>query len=607
MPQGLPAIGAEVLQAPPPAAAASGLPPIGAEVPASMPHFQTSNEFGPDGKPLIRSVTDYAKEATAGLNPVSINHAIQSAFWHPIDTARGVVAAQDVPRQKAMQAFERGDYLEGVRHAFDWLIPFMGPRIDQGTDWIQQGEYAKGAGALTDVGLQAAVPKVAGAVTARVPAIVAGTKNAVQRAAVSFGRAEGIPLDAGTATGSSFIKNVQKKVGSTWGGASTAETAQANQAAALARTGEKLAGEANATPAGPGAPVTPVSAGESVADALKTKIRDFDTTATTSYDGLRAMETADPSRFRVNLAATKTRLRPIYDRLMRESQIAPPQGGGARALMALDRLMNGPDVAPLSEVDAALSDLKALARGADMPELRTSGQGIAAEVVHQLDTQVRGTASRAGPGALQALEAGRAATKAKYGVSEVLDLVTKGSTEPRGIFNRLTAAKDTGLTKLRELHRVAPEQIPEVARALMEELLDKPTSEGGFRFADKAQADWRRIGDATKRILFPKAGQIEALDNFFQLAKKIGENPNPSGTAQTLNATNVIAGIPAYALAKMLYTPGGVKLLTTALRVSVNAAPATRAMAMAQVVRAAQEAGVPWVLPKAADQETGQK
>ena len=53
-------------------------------------------------------VRGFLSEATQGLNPVKINEALQAAFWHPLDTAKGLLAAQDVPRQEAMTRLPAG-------------------------------------------------------------------------------------------------------------------------------------------------------------------------------------------------------------------------------------------------------------------------------------------------------------------------------------------------------------------------------------------------------------------------------------------------------------------------------------------------------------------
>lgn len=260
----------------------------------------------------------------------------------------------------------------------------------------------------------------------------------------------------------------------------------------------------------------------------------------------------------VDMRDAKAAVRPVYDRLAREAQLAPLMGGKATALRALDRLMNGPDYAPLSTADAALSDLKSLAR-ADDPLLRTAGQGVAAKAVRELGDAIQMRAAGAGDEAVNALQAGRAATKAKYAAADVLDSL---SDNPVRLYRQMTAPRDQGVAVLRQVQQLAPASMPELGRAKLQELLDTATERGRFDHADKLYAEWQKLGPATKKVLFPEPGQVDALDRFFLLAKRIAQNPNPSGTAHVNNVFNWMSSIGSYPLAKLLYTPEGVRALT---------------------------------------------
>jgi hypothetical protein len=566
--------------------------------PVSTPHFTAQNEKDAQGHAVVRAGREYLGEATKSLNPVTILGALDVAFRDPINTAKGILSAQDQLRVKAMDSFKGGDYVTGMRHLAEWMLPFIGPRLSEAGDYMQQGEIAKGLGATTDVGAQIALmrPRPNVTLSARVTPRVGLPDNPVDAAAVQFGQSRGVPMDAGTATGSQFLKNVQKRVGSTWGGANTAENAQQASAAGLARVGDDLAQQAAPNAA------TPVSAGQSVLDRFAAESGKLNTQATKAYDFIRAAEQQQAARinqvggirgpgsaskpftdvaFAVDIADAKASLGPMYREMMRAADIAPPMGADARALQALDRLMQGPDTAPLSVVDRALSDLKALDR---------QWQGPVKEIVKQLDARVQASAAQAGTDVFRALQEGRTATKAKYAIEEVRDLLS--ANEPGQVFKQLTANKDTAVNRLKAVQKIAPDELPNVARAYLEDALELATAEGGFGHADRLFASWQNLGTQTKQILFPQKGQVRDLDNFFLLAKRIGHNPNPSGTAATLNATQLLAGIPAWVLAKILYTPKGVQMLTNGLRVSMNTSPAAKTIATAQIAKAAQEAGV---------------
>ena len=600
---------------------------------ASQPRYLSTDPHAGEPARAIRSDTlmghagDFLSESTSSINPVKLYHALKSVVMDLPGTVQGIGRAQGELKEKAEQSFQAGDYVAASRHLVNYLLPFIGPRLDQSGDAFAEGRYGKGLGILTDLGVQTALMKVPAKVSVPVrPRLLRPSPNPQTQAAVRFAEQEGIPVRASTVTGSPMVANLEKRLEGTVGGSAPMQAAREAEQTALAATGARLARETNRLPppariANRGAPQTPVSAGERVRAAVEAKIRDLHQTATTQYGIVRAAEQQQAQTIRqsggvrapataaqpftavplaVDLANTKAALRPLYDRMMREATIAPPMGGKAQALGALDRLMRGPDQAPLSLVDEALGDLKAMARGADMPELRTGGQSRAALAVQALDARVRATAAQAGPDVLRALEAGRAATTRKYLVAETRDLL---SAEPGQVYRQLTANADTAVARLRAVQSVAPVEIPNVARAYLDDALDLATSEGGFIHTDRLFANWQKLGGDTKRVLFPRAGQIEALDNFFLLAKKLGTNANPSGTANVLrafNPTEILGYLPAKALAKVLTSPRAVKYLTTGLRLSASPAPAAKALAAAQVMRAAQSAGIP--LPLRADQ-----
>jgi hypothetical protein len=298
-------------------------------------------------------------------------------------------------------------------------------------------------------------------------------------------------------------------------------------------------------------------------------------------------------------------------------------GGKADALRALDRIINGPDHAPLSQADGALSDLKAMSRSQTVPELRGAGKGTAAYAAQQLDGAINMALESTSPKTQAALQRGRAATRAKYQAGDVLDLLERGRAEPVATFKTLTAPGDSGIKLLRKVQQLAPERMPDLGRAWLEQRLDLAGDiQGGFGHADALWRDWTKLGTETKRVLFPEQGHAEALNHFFLLAKRLSENPNPSGTAHTLAAgaqltalgafplAAIKAQIGAYALSKLLYTPKGVAALQRVMRAggvptpgAAVAAGARTAQATAYVdlVAAAQSAGVP--LPLAADRE----
>jgi hypothetical protein len=302
----------------------------------------------------------------------------------------------------------------------------------------------------------------------------------------------------------------------------------------------------------------------------------------------------------VDLRKAKVDLAPLYQRMMRERELVGTlQGDKARTLTALDRLMTAPDDAPLSVVDGALSDLKSLARS-DVPELRSAGQGAAAFAVQRLDAQVRAAVTKAGPGAVKALESGRAATKAKYAAGEVLDALRE---EPVGAFRQATAPRDAGIALLRDLQKTAPAELPKVGRAVLEDLLTMATADGGFNRAPGLFAKWQQLGPNTKLLLYRNPKLIKDLDRFFLLAKKSAEHPNPSGTAMTAAKwgelgliyanpmTGTVTSLGAPMLSALLHSSRVVRALNLGLMIPMGAKTAAGAAA-AEFLSAARSAGI---------------
>src|SRR5205814_8718588 len=118
----------------------------------------------------------------------------------------------------------------------------------------------------------------------------------------------------------------------------------------------------------------------------------------------------------------------------------------------------------------------------------------------------------------------------------------------------LVAPKDSAIQHLRRVQEMAPAEIPKIGRAYLEDLLSMATAEGGFDRAARLQAEWQKLGPETKRILFPDLAHRAQLDHFFLLAKRLSDNPNPSGTAVVNNVFNWTAGLGGYPLSKPLYT-----------------------------------------------------
>lgn len=573
------------------------------------PTFRTTNERDTSGNPAVRGLRDFWEQ----INPVTLVESVVSSVAHPIETTKGVGRAQGQLLYDAQEAFKAGDTMQGLRKTLHYLIPLIGPALDVQSEKGEEGDIAGMVGGSLGLGTAVAAPSVLKGTTVGLPPIVRNA-NRAEAAAAEFGLREGIPVDVATASGNRWVRGAQRLSDETMLGSFAAERAQSGQATALTRTGQRLADQASP------APITAEQAGSGVRNALETRINDLKATADVAYGRLRQLEQQTSGQTRaphsgdsfqsmkwpVDVRPTRDALRPIYDQLMREKELVGAlQGGKAKLLPVLDALMTGPDFAPLSVADKALSELKALARTDGMPAMRTQGQGIAARAVTELGSAVDTAAARGGPDVIKALNEGRAATRSKYAVADMLETLTRGTgDEPVRLVNRLTARDDTAIRQLRELQRVAPQELPRLGRAFLDDLLTTATEAGGFQRAQKLLAEWQGLGAETKTLLFQKPDYIRDLDHFFLLAKKLAENPNPSGTALTALKGGEIAllwktggasapvSIGAGILSRLLHSPMAVRALTQGMSTTLGA-PFSRTAATANLVRAAREAGVP--------------
>jgi hypothetical protein len=401
---------------------------------AGQPQWETTGDHAaPDslvGK-TIEAMKQFASGAGEELNPVTlakgINNLAQGAFWHPIDTAKGIAANNAQAWERAKAAYQRGDYGSAAAHFVNYLIP-GGSSIDPISAEIEHGgNLAHAAGESMGLGVTLAAPdspyvKTALAKLPEAARVGAGKANQKLAGAVQWAQDRGIPVDAGTATGNDYVKGVQKLADYTPAGSMVAQGARNATDTALERVSGDLMDQANPTSVAPG------QAGSDVTQGLQSNIRARDAEADRAYGELREIE-ADPANLRnvqtgtrqvpvkdpktgmeipgqftsepvmedvplpVDMRPVKEALQPIRDQIRRGMPIA--QQRASKGLLALDNIIDGPDAQRASVADSDLSAIKEAARGADMPELRTLSQGTAAQAVKALHDAVSEAVSKA--------------------------------------------------------------------------------------------------------------------------------------------------------------------------------------------------------------------
>lgn len=553
------------------------------------------------------------------VNPIPGLKAMYEAG--PVNTVKGIVAAQGEQFQKSGQALKDGRYSEAVGHGLAGALPLIGPATANAAEKIGEGKTAEGlgnaAGILAGVVAPGAIAKVKGVrVTPKVT-----NPNAAEASAMQYLKSEGVPVSAAAETGNPFVRGVQKLADTTPVGAYVAQKAEAQTAQAMRGAANRLMDRTHP------AAVVPEQAGGNVRGALQGNVNKLASEAQSNYDVFHAVE-ADPANVRsiqvgvkdvptgimdasgkpitrqvpvtkdiplaTDVRGIKAELKPIYDHM--SQWWAPARRNANDGYTAIKSILEGPDHVPASVAEAGLGGLKQMAREGDV-----KSAGLAKHIIPKLQKIIDDSVAQAGPDAIGALQQGRKLTAEQYSTQGVLKQLRE---EPVQAFGQLTWQKDAGIETLRQVAKEAPGELPKVGRAYLENLVGKATAEGGFNRAAGIFQEWQNLGPQTKQLLFKNPMLVDDLNKFFLGAKKLAENPNPSGSAvvgfiagqSALAVTNPAVGIPyiigAGALSKMLHTPRGVRLLTEGMKVPLGRKAAGASIA-SQILKLAGDSAKP--------------
>lgn len=123
--------------------------------------------------PQIPSATSRALSSYwQQINPVaqykSIGDTLYQLATHPLQTLSKAGESGDVPRQRAVEDFHKGDYVSGIGHGLDWLlnaVPGVGTTVMKASDQMGSGDVAGGLGTFAGLTTNLiATPKIAGKV-----------------------------------------------------------------------------------------------------------------------------------------------------------------------------------------------------------------------------------------------------------------------------------------------------------------------------------------------------------------------------------------------------------------------------------------------------------
>jgi hypothetical protein len=180
-------------------------------------------------------VERFGKGMLSGAGVVS-NEQGNNFFRHPIDTLKQMAQGQGELAVRAKSELANKDYVRGLTHAVEYLMPGLGPTLARAGDQLNSGDIAGGAGTT----LGAAIPIIAGAPEGRA-AVGSAAAKTVQAGRVAgqvikdtatpenistavggvagakLGAVLGEPLGggaAGAAIGRALGKNIARRLGS---------------------------------------------------------------------------------------------------------------------------------------------------------------------------------------------------------------------------------------------------------------------------------------------------------------------------------------------------------------------------------------------------------
>lgn len=532
--------------------------------------------------------------AGAELNPVTLVQGLVAAAKDPKAAARALWESHKAVYQKSLESEAKGEYADALVHALNSYIPLIGPKIDELAERGAAGDTSGMIGGAIGTGLSLGAPAIVKGAAAGIGRLIPGAPTmragaAVSRA-VATGERYGVPADAATATGNPVVAHLQKLADTSLGGAITGQASREAQAAGLERMGTGLAQQA-------GPVAIPESAGAAVKTGVQGALERQAGVARAAYDDLAQLEAANTQTIQVGTQKTPTGVVPVMKTIGLPTDMRPVkavlapledefntipavQQNASPGLALIRQILNGDDWMPASQADKILSQLKRIGREAgEIPQLRGVSGWIASKGVQALSPAVDAAVAQGGAAATNALQVGRVATKLKFELGQLYRTISK---EPVKAFQGATLARDQGISKLRAIATAVPGAIPKVGRALLDKVMSG--AEGG----PQAQlAFWNRLGPATKAILFPDAAHRAALDDYFLLAKKIAENPQPSGSALSASlglqtgaaffeplSTLGLGGAGGYALSKLFHSAAGVRFLTQGMSLPPKSAAA---------------------------------
>ena len=126
----------------------------GPQVTWDSPQQQSGPEVQWDDQPST-AASRLGGNLLSGAGVVSQEQG-KNFFVHPIDTLKAMADAQGELGQRAKKELQNADYVRGLTHATEYLIPGLGPVLAHSGDQLENKDYAGGIGTMVGAGLNVA-------------------------------------------------------------------------------------------------------------------------------------------------------------------------------------------------------------------------------------------------------------------------------------------------------------------------------------------------------------------------------------------------------------------------------------------------------------------
>lgn len=532
--------------------------------------------------------------------------ALWEATKDPVDAAEraaqfakqlfsGIGAAQGEQFTKAEEAAAKGDYASAVLHGGAYLLPIVGPMLDDMQARVRAGQSAEVAG---DLFTMFVLPQLAKQVpNVRTPRLNALGPKETAATQWALNQNPPVPLSVGEATGNvvartaEYIAERGTVAGSVMGPRGVNKMSEG-----FNTIGAQLRDKVNN---GRG-PRTSLQAGEAIVAAMGPEgrvVRTLRSEADALYKQATAL-TGREAAYAVDLKTAQLKLRDLYKQLAASPEKLPLRGDLHQAAMTLDEVMKLDNTVPFMVAETGvLSPLKTVQRGFAK---NSREWNVIQEAIDAVDEQVMAGARAGGQGVEDMIKQARLKTAQMH---EVMDFKMEPTSVAR-LGKQVVAPGDTGIETTRRIQQYAPEVLPDVGRAAIDELFAPSLVKDGITKVDSLLNRWMAIGDETKRAYFADAIKrdpnfLSDMDNLTLALSRLSNKINASNSTGT--AAGVAHGVNAVwaqnpALSVLFEAYGGVipvvmrnpkvvRLLTRGLQLPTNAV-AARAANVAAIYKA---------------------